>query len=117
MLGHALTGATWHPAQVNLGFYPPASLFYQFLLFAVFDAVRLVPERWPSRAPAINSPSQCVGKSRITSHNIHRAFNQTLHPTIWTANWSSWTSKFEPPRINSLQSSNRNLIDASEGLV
>jgi hypothetical protein len=63
----------------NLGFYPPAFFFYQFLLFAVFDAVRLVPERWPSRTPAINSPSQCVGESL-----------QTVHPTIWTANWSSW---------------------------
>ena len=26
----------------NLGFYPPPFFFYQFLLFAVFDAVRLV---------------------------------------------------------------------------
>ena len=26
----------------NRGFYPPAFFFYQFLLFAVFDAVRLV---------------------------------------------------------------------------
>jgi hypothetical protein len=25
----------------NLGFYPPPFFFYQFLLFAVFDAVRL----------------------------------------------------------------------------
>ena len=49
------------------------SFVYQFPLFAVFDAVRLVPERWPSRVPAINSPPQCVGESRITSHNIHRA--------------------------------------------
>jgi hypothetical protein len=36
---------------------------------------------------------------------------------IMNANWSSWTSEFEPPRINSLQSSSRNLINASEGLV
>lgn len=38
-----------------------------------------------------------VGRRRSTPHpnasgNIHRAFNQTLHPTIWTANWSSWAS-------------------------
>src|ERR1700694_5252446 len=65
-----------------------------------------------------NTPSQCVGEEpRITSHNIHRAFNQTLHPTIWTANWSSWTSPFEPPRINNLKTFTRTLKSQSEGLV
>ena len=33
-----------------------------------------------------------------------------------TANWSSWTSEFESSRINSLQSSSRNLLIASESV-
>jgi len=47
-------------------------------------------------------PSRSVGESRITSHNIHRAFNQALHPTIWIANWSSWTSPLPANKVNEL---------------
>ena len=37
-------------------------------------------------------------------------------PATVNANWSSWTSLFEPPKINNLQSSSRNLLIASEGV-
>ena len=37
-------------------------------------------------------------------------FNQTPSPEDLNANWSSWTSQFEPPRINSLQRSTRDLL-------
>ena len=87
----------------NLGFYPPAFFFYQFLLFAVFHAVRLVAccrnaesgadpvrhvsyesETTPGKqnqalAGPITPNPDVSGKLRT---NIHHPFNQTLHPTI-----------------------------------
>jgi len=41
---------------------------------------------------------------------------QPSFPAIVSANWSSWTSLFDPLRINNLQHPSRNLLIASEGV-
>src|SRR5713226_7084241 len=94
---------------------PPAFFFYQFLLFAVFHAVRLVLNAgMPSRTPTDQLPIPMYQDKFTTFTTLSiRPFTQRSV----NANWSSWTSQFEPSRIKGLQSSSRNLLTASEGLI
>jgi hypothetical protein len=98
----------------NLGFYPPAFFFYQFLLFAVFHAVRLVvccrnAESGADPVHHVSYESEATrGKQnqalaavrsltipmcQETSHKYSPPFqSDPFTQRSVTANWSSWHS-------------------------
>src|SRR6202011_4755510 len=112
-IAHALLHS-WHQAQLT-GSAEPADLMVGADRIGSWNF--LVPNVRLFLAARVGLPRRELPRESADFLLSREKVRQMLMcPAIVSANWSSWTSRFEPPRINSLQSSSGNLINTSEGL-